>query len=446
MKSMLFSTLTLIISCTIMITGCLFSGSDERAQITANSEGLAQVNLRLNPAALVRGEYSPKTQVDSVHIRISGMDMDPIDFGYKTDSLVFNLVDLPAGASRVINAELFKGQRMLYSGRGTFILRRETRLEAALICLPQFSRVTARFHLPLDLPMPIAAGSLKLAGKTGEFNAVLKKQGEFGSFFVDELPGDNRYDVSIALSDSVGKVRYEANRTAVFLPLGEETKWDLSLLPTEAQAGVALTLGSPKVAQLDFGFPSRLRSPRKPGEIIFSEFNAAPAERDSSTAGEWFELFNRSADTLVLAGCRISRDWSGGSTRSLAFDSAQFLLPGQALVFGRSAAKADVHYQDFTMVNTSASLILTCKSDSLVLDSLRYSSLKIDSIPVQLQPLLIREGWVTSLDMNLLAQRQSSQSWCLTKSLPISELVDAIASQNASIGNATPGRLSSCQE
>jgi hypothetical protein len=428
MKSFRIPVLAFLVPCLpaiLPMEGCLFSGHDEPRALHGDP-GKAKVRLSLLPAALVRGEPAAPAKLDSVHIRVTGEDMAPMEFSFSGDSLAFDLEELPAGTDRVLTADLFRQGRLLYSGKGTYALTREARAEVDLRCDPQFSRVTARFHLPVGLPAPIYDGSLKLQGGSGQFTAKLRKQGEFGSFTVDEIPGDVRYDVAMALADSGGKTRYEANRAAVFLPLGEEAKWDLALLPTQAQAGVALSLAPAKVTSFTPGFPSRRRRPAHPGEALISEFYPAPSEQDSSTAGEWFELFNRTADTLALRGCRLSRDRSGGVTRSLAFDSAQSIAPGRALVFGRSASAADVHYADFTLVNTASSLLLLCSGDSLVLDSLRYSP-GVDSSAPGLRAVPVKDGWVTGLDADSLGGSRAAGSWCMTKT-------------------PSPGQVESCPE
>src|SRR6185369_1249247 len=158
---------------------------------------------------------------------------------------------------------------------------------------------------------------------------------EFGSFRVDEVPGDARYQVSMALNDSSGRELYAAERADVLLPLGEEADWDLALLPTQASAGLSLGLGAPKEALVRTGFPASRRAPLHPGEMVVSGFYAAPAEKDSGSQGEWFSVFNRSADTLALAGCRLARDRGTGATRTYAFPPDAALMPGGSLSFGR---------------------------------------------------------------------------------------------------------------
>lgn len=433
--------LTLPVLLLPILVGCL---DGKGAKATGPGEGgTADLRLSLTPAALVRSDAPTAPVLDSVFIRISGEGMAPMEFSFAGKSLDLDLQGLPAGTDRLISAWLFRSGKLLYAGRGNFDFRREARAEAALRCDPQFSRVTARFHLPAGLAAPIVGGLLKLSGTQGQFTSPLRVRDEFGSFLIDELPGGVRYDVAMALSDSLGKVRYTADRAGVFLPLGEEAKWDMSLLPSEAEAGLSLSLGTPKEAVLEAGFPSRLRRPESSGDAIISEFYAAPGEKDSSSQGEWFEIFNRTSDTLALGGCRVSRDRSGGVTRSLAFDSAQTLGPGRALVFGRPAAIADVHYSDFSLVNTASSLLILCSGDSILLDSLRYSSVAADSTAIAM-----REGLVTSLGAEAMSRRSGPESWCLTR------MGEGRMAEKAGDGSvvdtawaaASPGTVKTCRE
>ncbi|MDQ3001958.1 MAG: lamin tail domain-containing protein [Fibrobacterota bacterium] len=409
-----------------VLEGCLVSGRSGKGT-ASGAEGASDVRLVLTPAALVRGGAGSVPALDSVHVRVSAEDMAPMDFSFSGDSLAVTMEGLPAGSNRLVSAYLFRAGTLLYSGQGTFAFRREMRMDAALRCEPQFSRVTAAFHLPVHSNTRISSGLLKLTGASGEFSAPLLVKDEFGSFRIDELPGGTRYDVTLSLTDSLGKVRYQADRAGVFLPLGEEAKWDMSLVPSEAMAGLSITLGSPKEAILETSFPSRLRRPSGAGEVIVSEFYAAPGEADSSSQGEWWEVFNRTADSLVLGGCRLARDRSIGATRSYSFDSTLVLGPGKALVFGRAAAPADVHYGEFSLVNTASSLLILCAGDSLVVDSLRYSSVAADSTSIPM-----RENAVTSLDAGQMSRRGEPASWCLVKSGAVGELAP------------TPGRLGAC--
>jgi hypothetical protein len=396
--------------------GCM----QEEGNRSPGAGGEAGLRLSLAPAALLKAAAGPAPAIDSLEIRVTGEGMAPAVFGRGGDSLIVDLEGVPPGEDRMVSAWLFRRGKPLYAGLGHFAFRREARLEASLRCDPLFSRVVSRFHLPVGLPAPIRGGRLELQGDSGTFAADLEVRGEFGSFRVDEVPGDARYDVGMRLTDSAGRERYRAERSGVFLPLGEEADWDLALAPSDAAGGLSLGLGAPKESVVRAGFPAVRRGPAHPGEIVVAGFYAAPAARDSGSEGEWFSLFNRTADTLSLRGCRLSRDRGAGSARSYAFSPDAALLPGAALSFGRSASRAAVPYADFSLVNTSASLLLSCAGDSLAVDSLRYSSVAADSAAA----LPVKEGWATLLSAGAVGQRGLRSAWCLARpdSVPPAEL------------------------
>jgi hypothetical protein len=384
--------------------GCM----QEEGRRPAEGAG-AGLRLSLAPAALLKAADGPAPAIDSLEIRVTGEGMAPAVFGRGGDSLMIDLDGVPPGEDRLVSAWLFRRGKPLYAGQGRFAFRREARLEASLRCDPRFSRVVSRFHLPVGLPAPIRGGRLELKGDSGTFAADLEVRGEFGVFRLDEVPGDARYDVGLTLTDSAGRERYRAERPGLFLPLGEEAEWDLALAPAEAAAGLSLGLGVPNESVVRTGFPAARRGPARTGEAVVAGFYAAPAAKDSGSEGEWFSLFNRTADTLSLRGCRLSRDRGAGSARSYAFSADAMLPPGSALSFGRASSRAAVHYADFSLVNTAASLLLLCAGDSLEVDSLRYSSAAADSAAA----LPVKEGWATLLSAGALGQRGLRSAWCL---------------------------------
>jgi hypothetical protein len=419
----------------LFTAGCLFSGKDDPAA-SPSAAGGSEARLQLLPAplakALAKTGAAAAVPFDSVAVRVTGDDMAPLEFSFAGDSLAVTLAGLPPGPNRSVEAALFRSGRLLYQGRSLCEFKKEARLDLSLRCDPQFSRVYSRFHLPVGLRARVSDGSLRLAAGGNQWTARLRIEGEFGTFLLDEMPGNARYDLTVTLSDSAGKAVYQSDRAGLYLPLGEEAHWDLQLLPTEAEAGVYLRLAEPGETDLAAGFPSRRRKPARAGEVIVTEFYASPAVKDSSSEGEWWEVFNRSADTLAMGGCRLSRDRLGGVTRSYAFDSALSLPPGRAVVFGRSAARADYHYKDFSLVNTSASLLLLCSGDSLALDSLRYSAAPADSQVA----LPIRDGHVTTLDAAGMGRSASPGAWCLTT------LADSTL--DGEPGFASPGTVTGC--
>ncbi|HLP40744.1 MAG TPA: lamin tail domain-containing protein [Fibrobacteria bacterium] len=407
-----------------LIAGCLVSVKDGKTSRDANADGLAGARLMLRTAALAGGS-SPAARIDSIAVQVTGEGMESMDFPFAGDTLELDLSGLPPGPGRHITASLFRKGRLLYRGETVAELNKEKRVEVALRCEPKFSRVAARLHLPASLPVTVADGWLVLVGEAGEFKARLETRGEFGTFLVDEVPGDSRYQVTLTLLDGIGKPVYESRRTGLLLSLGTEANWDLPLTPTQAMAGLVLDLSSPRQTTAGARFPASLRRPQRAREVVLTEFYAAPSTEDSTAEGEWWEIFNRSADSLLLSGCRLTRTRGGGATQSFAFDTTHRIAPGQALTFGRSASPATRHYADFTLVNTVSPLMLLCAGDSLVVDSLRYSANASDSLAVT-----IREGWVSSLDVDSLGSAGRG-AWCLTR-MP------------GSGGTATPGSLGDC--
>lgn len=404
----------------LVLAGCLFSEKDGSPAREEDPKAGAGARLVLRTAALA-GSSAPAAAVDSVAVRVTGEGMEPLEFGFSGPSLSVTLAGIPPGESRSVTASLFRQGRLLYLGQAVSDFSRETLADLNLRCEPQFSRVVAGFHLPPSLPLKVADGWLTLLGPEGELKARLVRKGEFGNFLLDEVPGNVRYDVSMVLSDAAGKSLYESRLAGQMLPLGQEAHWDLVLVASEAMAGLVLELPQPRETQVAATFPSRLRKPAAAGDMVISEFYAAPSTQDGGNEGEWWEIFNRTADSLSLAGCRLTRTRGGGVTQSFPFDSAQRIPPGRAQTYGRASARTDFHYADFSLVNTGSPLLLLCSGDSLLVDSLRYSATISDSLAVT-----IREGQVTGLDIDSLAVR-SPRSWCL----------------GASSG-ATPGRLGEC--
>lgn len=409
----------------LILGGCLFSEKDGKASRSAPSGEGAEARLVLRTAALT-GASASVVILDSIAIRVTGDGMDPKDFSFSGDAMVLSLVGIPPGANRLVAASLFRQGRLLYRGQALSSFSKETRAELTLRCEPQFSRVVARFHLPPSLPLKVSDGWLTLTGASGEFRARLTRNGEFGSFLVDEVPGNVRYDVTLSLLDAAAKPIYESRQTGLLLPLGEEAHWELALTPTEAQAALVLELPQPFDAKVVASFPSRLRKPAGRGEAVVTEFYASPSVQDSSSEGEWWEIFNRTSDSLDLTGCRLSRTRGGGATQSFAFDSSHRLPPGRALTFGRSAAATDFHYADFSLVNTASPLLLLCAGDSILVDSLRYSATVSDSLAAPM-----RDGWITSLNPDSLGTSREGGSWCLTH-LP------------GAGGQASPGWVGEC--
>ncbi|VAX05702.1 hypothetical protein MNBD_GAMMA25-1100 [hydrothermal vent metagenome] len=118
-----------------------------------------------------------------------------------------------------------------------------------------------------------------------------------------------------------------------------------------------------------------IRTPAS-GDLFISEIMANPAAVADS-AGEWFELFNPTADSLIISGLVIS---DNGSNRHQINTDVSFVLDsGQYLVLARNSdininggVEADYVYSSFTLGNSSDAIIIS--SDDVEITRLEYSS------------------------------------------------------------------------
>ncbi len=98
----------------------------------------------------------------------------------------------------------------------------------------------------------------------------------------------------------------------------------------------------------------------QPGDLVVSEVLANPGAVADS-AGEWFEIYNRSANPFDLSGL-VLRD-AGSNAHTI--ETPLLIRAGDYLVLGRNGDRSvnggytpDYVYRDFTLANTSDSIIL----------------------------------------------------------------------------------------
>ena len=111
-----------------------------------------------------------------------------------------------------------------------------------------------------------------------------------------------------------------------------------------------------------------------PGDLLISEVLSNPGAV-SDTAGEWFELYNSSANTIDLNGVKIRDEGSNQFTIS----SSLLINAGEYLVLGRNADAAVnggysadyVYGSGFTLGNTSDAIIV--ESGGNIIASLIYN-------------------------------------------------------------------------
>lgn len=113
-----------------------------------------------------------------------------------------------------------------------------------------------------------------------------------------------------------------------------------------------------------------------PGQLIITEVMANPAAVSDGN-GEWFEIYNATAQNLDLNGLQL-RD-TGSNNHIVANDGPLWIAPGEYFVMGRNGDTennggytTDYVYSDFSLGNSSDDIVLLW--ESLLVASVSYSS------------------------------------------------------------------------
>ncbi len=405
----------------LLLSACL-SGPERRPR----GERGVSVELRLQPVALAKGEAM--RPVDSVAIRVSAADMDTLDFGFGGSPQSVSLTDIPPGEGRRFEVRLLREGRLLYFGASTADLSAASKPTVTVHCLPEFSRLSASVHVPADFPKTVAGGGLRLWNDEVSLSADASVNGELRNFRIEEVPGDRDYAVAIALWDAAGDTLAKAFKADLHVPKGQNVALALPLSLTFMQLSLAMTVADPAGTSIVLGLPGGRRAPAAFGDAVFSELYPAPTAEEGGDAAEWIELFNRSADTLDLAGCQVVRDAGTSPSMVATLPAGAVVAPGRTVVMGKSAvgfAQVTIGASALGLTNNAARLALSCASGAVLVDTLRYSTTASDSLSVRIQ-----SGKVSSLRPSKVAARHAADAWCLSAMSPA-------AGEFA----ATPGRL-----
>jgi hypothetical protein len=115
----------------------------------------------------------------------------------------------------------------------------------------------------------------------------------------------------------------------------------------------------------------------QPGDLLVSEVMVNPFSV-SDTNGEWFELFNASANSIDINGLTISDD--GSNSHQINNNASLLIAPGAYFVLGRNGSipdnggyTADYVYSNFTLGNTLDQIVLSDNANEVV--RLDYSGL-----------------------------------------------------------------------
>jgi hypothetical protein len=329
-------------------------------------------------------------------------------------------MDIPAGADRRFDLRLYSAGTLLYTGSATTELKAGQTNSVSVSCLPEFSRLTASIHIPVDFPKTVAGGEMRLWNENGTLSAAPTVNGELRNFRLEEVPGDREYFVSIALWDAAGDTIAKAYKPDLHVPKGQNVALVLPLTLAFTQLSLTMTVGDPRTTTMVLTLPGGRRAPALFGEAVFSEVYPIPSTEEGGDNGEWVELFNRVGDTLDVSGCQILRDAGTGSGMNFALPANTVIAPGRGLVVGRSAvAFASVTQStSLTLTNTSARLEFLCTSaaaGTVRLDTLRYNTSASDTVSAR-----IATAKAASLKPSRLSRRTGADAWCLAAGNPAS--------------------------
>ncbi len=106
------------------------------------------------------------------------------------------------------------------------------------------------------------------------------------------------------------------------------------------------------------------------GDLLISEVMANPSAV-SDTNGEWFEIFNASANSIDINGLTISDD--GSNSHQINNGASLLIASGAYLVLGRNGNitnnggyTADYVYSNFTLGNTLDQIILSDSTNEII--------------------------------------------------------------------------------
>ena len=100
------------------------------------------------------------------------------------------------------------------------------------------------------------------------------------------------------------------------------------------------------------------------GDLLITEIMANPAAL-SDSRGEWFELYNPTAEIIDLRGVTLGDD--GGDLHRI--ESDLLVLPAHFLTLARSDGPGfvpDYVYRDFTLANSSDEIVLTASGGEVL--------------------------------------------------------------------------------
>ena len=260
----------------MLLSACQFDPPPiSSPQDNFNSKGNVSVELRIKPVVLAKSASAPRP-TDSANVIVSAPDMDPKEFCFGNGTDVYALPELSAGTKRHFSIEMYRQGRLLYVGSAETTLYTDRKNSVFLHCIPQFSRVTANIHVPLDFPRKVGRTELKLWNDRDTLISTPDQPGEFLNFHLEETPGDKNYHLQFSLWDDTGALAAKSVKDTLWVPMGQTVSLNLPLVTTFSQLQMNMVVSDPQQTNVSFDFPAGKRIPTTFGEMVFSEVFCRP--------------------------------------------------------------------------------------------------------------------------------------------------------------------------
>ncbi len=249
-----------------------------------SSKGSVTVQLQIRSIVLAKSASAPRP-TDSATIIVSGPDMDSKVFRFGSGVDMYSLPELSPGPMRHFDVQLFQQGRLLYIGTADTTLYTDRKNTIFLHCIPQFSRVSASIHVPLDFPRKVSRSELKVWNGVDTLISTPDQPGKFLNFHLEEVFGDKNYHLQFSLWDDTGALAAKSVKDTLWIPKGQSVSLNLPLVTTFSQLQMNTVIGDPQQTSVSFVFPAGRGVPAAFGEVVFSEVYLSPTSQDSSSQG-----------------------------------------------------------------------------------------------------------------------------------------------------------------
>jgi hypothetical protein len=382
----------------LFIVGC-GSANEEVNSANKNNVDLA---LEIGLSPLSRINTTELIGLDSLEVRVSSDDMNSVNWeGSFSDSLV-NIPSFPAGNLRTIEAYLydsagvlmFQGDTVMNFSGGSQLLEISVQQEFGVI----------KAEMALGWFSPVGSGQLSLGVGADTLIANLKIKNGVGVFELSKIPFGKSYPLSFDILDTLGVSMFSAD-TIVDVLRGQKENLVFKVSPKLSQMALKLKINQETQLKITLENTDALFLDPSLGGIRISELMPNPMTSGDSL--EWLELVNLGGDSLNLNDCSLRKNISS-TTASTRLDlTGLAIAPADILVLGRENMDlADWNYSEFTMANSSGTVLLVC--DNVILDSLSWKegeSINEEILSVQSESMVLD-------DYNLI---EGVSVWCNSK-------------------------------